>query len=90
MVVGWLGHGRRKTYLDSSRGLIAMTVSGQVGVREVDKKTACACGGMSLGQKRQLMKAQVPESLSSAFASSTVHMDSRSKERFFFMTRILQ
>lgn len=29
MVVGWVDLGRRKTYLDSSRGLIAMTMFGQ-------------------------------------------------------------
>ena len=29
MVVGWDDLGRRKTYLDSSRGLIAMTMFGQ-------------------------------------------------------------
>lgn len=29
IVVGWVDHGRRKTYLDSSRGLIAMTMLGQ-------------------------------------------------------------
>lgn len=34
VVVGWVDHGRLKTYLDSSRGLIAMTMVGQA-AREV-------------------------------------------------------
>lgn len=42
MVVGWVDHGRRKTYLDSSRGPIAMTVFGQADRKGADKKTALA------------------------------------------------
>lgn len=44
MVVGWVDHGGRKTYLDSSRGLIAMTMFGEAARGGVDKKTACTCG----------------------------------------------
>lgn len=84
MVVGWVDHGRRKTYLDSSRGLIAMTIFGEAGRKDADKKTACSCGGESLGRKRQLMKNQA--SFQSYLLSSRVVcqcMVSRSKVCFF-------
>lgn len=82
----WVGvdHGRRKTYLDSSRGLIAMTIFGEAGRKYADKKTACSCGGRSLGRKWQLMKNQAISQgylLSSRVVCQC--MVSRSMECFF-------
>lgn len=65
MVVGWVDLGRRKTYLDSSRGLIAMTMFGQAAERvQIRRGLARVVDGLLDGNGK-LMKNQAPKAISS-------------------------
>lgn len=85
MIVGWVGLFRRKTYLDSSRGLIAMTMFGERSdqIRCGQEDGSHMCRKLSLGRKWQLMKGRVSKTIASTAVSSASAWFSRLEVVFF-------